>query len=429
MTRSFWRTVTAGCRRATWVGLAVAVVVTGCGDVFGVDAENPSDKIPADETFTLEQTLVGARAKLTQAFDLKIVWSGLLGDEFVSSGTAPGIQEWDRRAVTSDCCGGSERTSSIGSPNYVPMQQASKLADEAQARIVAGDFGQVPSPVEESAVFAQVSTFEGFAKVWLADLFCTLAFDGTGPELTSDEVYALAEDEFTKAIEADDADPTIRQAALVGRARVRLILGDDQGAVSDAEQVDPGFEWLAQYSTNSFAQQNMVNFRTWQFGNWSVGPVFRDLTIDDTGTDDPRVDLAENPRPAFESSQDLFAPEKAASPGSPLRIATGDEAQYVIAEVEGGQTAVDIINEVRERHGISEDWQPSGDDPDEIRDKLIEERRRTLFLDGVRMGDLRRYIEKYGLDFFPTSTPQGFPMGDQTCVPLPDIERNNNPDI
>lgn len=257
----------------------------------------------------------------------------------------------------------------------------------------------------------------------------SLAFDGTGPELSSQEVYSLAEDEFTKAIEADGATSTIRQAARVGRARVRLFLGDESGAVSDAQQVDPGFEWLARYSTNSFAQQNMVNFRTWQFGNWSVGPVFRDLTIDDTGTPDPRVELELNPRPAFESSQDLYAPLKAGSPSSPLRIATGDEAQYIIAEVEGGDTAVEIINDVRQRHGISEEWQPSGGDPNEIRDKVIEERRRTLFLDGVRLGDLRRYIEKYGLDFFPTSTPQGFPMGDQTCVPLPDIERNNNPDV
>lgn len=429
MTRSFWRAATAASSKGLLAGLAATVGAAGCGDVFGVDAADPQDKIPADETFTLEQTLVGARAKLTQAFDLKIVWAGLLGDEFVSSGTAPGIHEWDRRAVTSDCCGGSERTQSIGSPNYVPMQQASKMADLAQERIAAGEFEEVPSPPEESAAFAEVSAFEGFAKVWLADLFCSLAFDGTGPELASEEVYDLAEDEFTKAVEAGDASPTIRQAAHVGRARVRLILGNESGALSDAEEVDPEFEWLAQYSTNSFAQQNMVNFRTWQFGNWSVGPAFRDLTVDDTDVEDPRVELELDPRPAFESSQDLYAPEKAGSPGSPLRIATGDEAQYIIAEIEGGETAVEIINDVRARHGISEEWEPSGEDPDEIRDKLIEERRRTLFLDGVRFGDLRRYVDTFGLDFFPTSTPQGFPMGDQTCVPLPDIERNTNPDI
>jgi len=68
-------------------------------------------------------------------------------------------------------------------------------------------------------------------------------------------------------------------------------------------------------------------------------------------------------------------------------------------------------------------------DANEILLKVIDERKRTLFLEGVRQGDLRRYVDQYGLDFFPTSTPQGFPMGTQTCIPLPEVERNNNPDL
>jgi hypothetical protein len=418
--------------RHRWLPLLLTgllLVTAGCGEIFSVETEGDPNEIGADEEFTLEQTLVGATAKLFQAYDLKIVWAGLLGDEFVSSGTAPGIQEWDRRAVDSDCCGGVDRTASIGSPNYVPMQQASKLADIAQERMAAGEFSRLPSPVEDTPEFARVSVYEGFAKIWLADLFCSLAFDGTGPELSTQEVYGLAEDEFTKAIQAADAASSIRQAALVGRARARLYQGQDQGALSDAQAVDPGFEFFAEYSTNSFSEENMVHFRTWEFGNWSVAPVFRDLTIDDTGSPDPRVDLVLDPRPAFEPSQPLYAPVKAETRSSPIRIASGDEAQYVIAEIEGGQTAVDIINEVRARNGITTEWQPAGGDPNEIRDKVIDERRRTLFLEGVRLGDLRRYIDKFGLDFFPTTTPQGFPVEDQTCIPLPDIERNNNPDL
>jgi len=133
--------------------------------------------------------------------------------------------------------------------------------------------------------------------------------------------------------------------------------------------------------------------------------------------------------PAFEPSQDLYAPFKVPSASTPLRYASGDEAQYIIAEVTGGQTAVDIINETRARHGITLEWEPEGTGPDEIRDKVLDERKRTLFLEGVRQGDLRRYIDQYGIDLFPTSTPQGFVMGDQTCLPLPEIERNNNPGL
>lgn len=423
------KTTTGRLATATLALAAGLVALTGCENLFSTEVAGDPNEIDAGATFTLQQTMVGVTAKLFQAYDLKIVWGGLLGDEFVSSGTAPGIHEWDRRIVSSDCCGGSNRTASIGSPNYVPMQQASKLPDLAQERMLAGDFATLPTPADDSPQFARVSAFEGFAKVWLADLFCTVAFDGTGPELSSLEVYELAEEEFSKAIAAANADPAIAQAALVGRARVRRLLGDQAGAVADAEQVDPGFELNATYSTNSFPEQNMINFRTWEFGNWSIAPAFRNLTLDDTGQPDPRVDLVLDPRPAFEPSQPLLAPVKAQNASSPITIASGDEAQYIIAEAVGGQTAVDIINAVRARHGIDVEWEPQGTGPNEIRDKVLDERRRTLFLEGVRLGDIRHYIPEYGLDFFPTTTPQGFPVGDQTCIPLPDIERNNNPDI
>jgi len=405
------------------------IVIPGCGNVFETEVEGDRNEVDADDEFTLAQTMVGATASLFQAYDLKIVWAGLVGDEFVSSGTAPGIQQWDRRMVDTDCCEQVERTPTIGSPNYVLMQQASKVNDLAQERMLAGEFRNLSEPAQDAPEFARVSSFEGFAKVWLADLFCTVAFDGTGPELTSREVYELAEMEFTRAIEAANAEPEIRQAALVGRARVRLFLGDEQAALADAQEVDPEFLFEAEYSSNSFEEQNMIEFRTWDFGNWSVGPPFRGLEIDDTGQPDPRVELVLDPQPAFEPSQPLLAPVKAESEAAPIAIASGDEAQYMIAEIVGGQEAVEIINEVRARNGIDVEWQPETGSAEEIRDKVIDERRRTLFLEGVRFPDLRRYIDKFDLNFFPTSTPQGFPMGNQTCVPLPDIERNNNPDI
>lgn len=408
------------------VAVAMATSVAGACDSPLAVVPDP-DEVNADQPVPLPQMMTGATFDLFKAYDVKVLFSGLLGDEFVNSGTA--LQDWDRRDVDPDCCAGNERGQSLGSPNYVPMQRAVRVAEIAQQRIRDGEFEAIEEAPEESPEFARVSMYSGFARVWLADLFCTLAFDGTGPELTSREVYGLAEQEFTQAIEADAVDDEVRQAALVGRARVRLILGDGAGASSDASQVEPGFEFRATFSTNTFEQRNRVWYHTWQFRNWSVAPRFRGLTIDDTGTPDPRVDLADNPADALDPSQELFTPFKAQRPTSPLVIASGDEAQYILAEVQGGSAAVDIINEVRQRNGISTEWSPTGDDPNEIRDKLIEERARTLFLEGVHLGDLRRYLEKYDLDLFPTSTPQGFSMGDQTCVPLPNVERDNNPDI
>jgi starch-binding outer membrane protein, SusD/RagB family len=61
--------------------------------------------------------------------------------------------------------------------------------------------------------------------------------------------------------------------------------------------------------------------------------------------------------------------------------------------------------------------------------QLVEERRRELFLEGRRLWDVRR------LDLPLVPAPGepyeigGGEYGAQRCFPLPDVERNNNPNI
>ena len=106
----------------------------------------------------------------------------------------------------------------------------------------------------------------------------------------------------------------------------------------------------------------------------------------------------------------------------------------MIAEVEGGQTAVDIINNLRATVGdlswVSDNPvlpEFSSTDPDEIRETVREERRRELFLQGgTRIGDMLRWGEP-----FVTGTNalgQQF-AGDMTCIPLHPIERDTNPNV
>ena len=64
----------------------------------------------------------------------------------------------------------------------------------------------------------------------------------------------------------------------------------------------------------------------------------------------------------------------------------------------------------------------------DIRTQIIEERRREFFVEGHRLGDMRRY----GIAFTPTAATAyqyGGVYGAQTCFPLPDVERINNPAI
>ena len=87
------------------------------------------------------------------------------------------------------------------------------------------------------------------------------------------------------------------------------------------------------------------------------------------------------------------------------------------------------INAVRATRPGLPAYDATGQTLAQVQTQLVEERRRELFLEGHRLGDLRRY----NLPFLPAAgTPYpggGGVYGTQTCFPLPDIERINNPNI
>lgn len=410
----------------TVIILSGAVACEGIMDV----ASDPH-RVDASQPIGLDATMTGAKADLAYAYDTFIEHAGRFGDEFFASSLDQGQINEDARDVDETDSGSSgSRDRTIYSGWWGPQQKATFVANRAQEQILAGEFERVSEPYNDSPEYARVSVYDGFAKTWIADAWCSAAFNNQGPEYSHLEVYGLAEQEFTEAIQAENAEDEIYQAALIGRARVRLILGDEQGALEDAQRVDPNFEFEATYSTNTFSQRNRVWYHTWGFGNLSVDyRRWADLEIDDTGNPDPRIELELDPHAAYDQGQPLWAPYKVGAGNSPLTIASGDEAQYIIAEIAGGEQAVSLINAVRQRHGIETEWVPTGNDTNEIRNKVLDERGRTLFLEGVRLGDLRRYIDKYDIDLFPDVTPQSIPATDVTCFPLPINERENNPGL
>ena len=107
----------------------------------------------------------------------------------------------------------------------------------------------------------------------------------------------------------------------------------------------------------------------------------------------------------------------------------------MIAEVQLGQTAVGIINSLRatvtDLPFVDAD---SGlpmfvsNDAVEIRAQAWEERRRELFLQGTKVGDLLRLdIPGVTTDDFDTGLNQrGQPYGPHTCYPSPDVEKLQN---
>jgi hypothetical protein len=272
---------------------------------------------------------------------------------------------------------------------------------------------------------------------------CEAAFD-LQPQINQAAMFAAAEARFSTAITAATAaggatGDSLKAAAYVGRARVRLYQGNKAGAASDAQQVPAGFVLYASMGSDDNRRYNRVFASTGQFGDYTVDTLSRNLTTE--GKVDPRsaVIAYPNTRPA-DGQTPIYGPAKYTGDASPIRIATWDEAQLIYAEAQlpgNPAAAIAAINALRDAYNAAN---PTGTqiphysgatDAASVQQLVIEERRRALFVEGFRNYDMQRFnIQFTGLE----ATGQPFPLkggnyGNTTCLPLPDIERFNNPNI
>src|ERR1041385_7618849 len=151
---------------------------------------------------------------------------------------------------------------------------------------------------------------------------------------------------------------------------------------------------------------------------------FRTLSFD--GVPDPRPKVADAGRPSADPLRRLWLTSKYPTQDSPIALATGVEAKLILAEAQGGATAVGIINALHTRVGLPATF--ASTDPAVIQAQIIDERRREFFADGHRSYDILRYT----LPLVPpagTVHPQGGTYGNERCLPIPDIERDNNPNL
>jgi hypothetical protein len=148
---------------------------------------------------------------------------------------------------------------------------------------------------------------------------------------------------------------------------------------------------------------------------------------------DPRVAVTDLGFMGTDGHTELWQANKYSEITSPMPIAKWEEAQLILAEaaVADNQlsTAEDIINALHASAGIPNPaYDATGKSQEEVMAQVIEERRRALFLEGHRLGDIRRY----DLPLVPapgSAYVSGGTYGDQRCFPLPDVERIHNPNL
>jgi hypothetical protein len=407
-----------------------AAVAVGCGDVVSLEQEAPS-RVVANDLYVpanAQLLVTSAVSDYECALGQYIIATGLVGDELIDAQLSQVGWDYDRRTITAALpIYATSQCTSIQVPGYyTPISIARATAD----KILAALEGWTDEEVQgRQALIATAAAYAGFSLVLLGESACSAALDA-GPELTPTQILTEAETRFTKAITAAQAanNTALLNLARVGRARARIGLKKFADARADASLVPDAFLQNATYSAASSRRENLVNTQQFRGLYSSVDPFFRNLTVD--GVPDSRVVVVDAGVVGHDRATRIWRTTKYPTIATPIPIASGDEAILITAEadVEANNVtaAVAGINKLRTKASLP---QYAGGTQAEVRTQLIDERRRELFLEGQRFGDIIRFS-------IPQTPAAGTPFpvkggvyGAQICFPLPDIERNNNPTL
>lgn len=296
---------------------------------------------------------------------------------------------------------------------YAPLSVARSAAEEALSELDATPPSMLP---DRERLLGRAALYSGFLHAGFGEAFCEVRFEGGSP-MTPSQLLEMAEDRFTiaytRARQAGDDETMF--AALLGRARVRLTLGKRQEAANDARRLPRDLVVYVGRSDGPGEGQNDVFMANNVAGVATVDPNFWDLEWE--GVPDPRVPVRDAGEPADDGVTPLHLQEKYSWEGAGIPLATWEEAQLIVAEVEGGPVAREIIDELHYRAGI-----PlfQGTDEEEVQAQVREERRRELFLEGRRLADLRRFGIAEQWNRAGTLHPwTGRPFGGTECFPQP----------
>lgn len=422
-------------RIATSGLVLLGIAGAACTDITSLTQVNPGQVSAATLYVPANAQLLvnGAISDFECAYTRYVVGSGLLIDELSNAIGSTANFDYDARRMLTNAAYG---TGACGSINQQPaiystLSTARGSADTVLARLREWDDASMPAGVNRTRLIGQAATYAGYSLVLLGEGMCTGAVN-LSAELTSAQLFAEAKLRFDAGIEAATtaADAATLNLALLGRARTSLNLKQPAAAGTDAARIPAGFVSNTGTDNITVRRQNFsflsINLNSYN----TVDPTFRGLTIN--GAPDPRVAVTNSGRVGTALGTTIWTPDKYPLISTPTPIARYAEAQLIVAEAR--QAAGDLvgaaaaINIVRATRAGVPAYDVTGQTSAQVLATIIEDRRRELFLEGHRLGDIRRY----SLPLAPaagTAFPGGGAYGTQSCFPLPDVERINNPNI
>jgi len=380
-------------RRGVIAGAATALVLAllpGCN--LSVDNPDRVQDALLNDPGAHPAVVAGASLALSEAINWVAFFGGNAAQEFTEGGRIHPVKlPQDPGELT---------VNGIPDNAWNAAQQARWVAEDAVRRLRAA----MGADFDSYDLGARALLYAAYANRLLGENMCEAVIDGGAP---ADHTVFLtrADSDFTAAIAVAKAagDNTVATAATAGRASVRLLLGDDAAAVTDAAAVPTAFTFQATYGIES---ENYYNFIYWVNANQpyreiSAAGTFYEQYYKDTG--DPRVAWgtdAKVPNAEFTYVPWLF-PLKYKARDTPINLSSGREMRLIEAEValRGGdwQTAMSKINALRASLTSDKTGAPLAALPaaslTDAWTALKRERGIELWLEARRLGDERRWVE------------------------------------
>ena len=313
----------------------------------------------------------------------------------------------------------------LNSQFWVPLQTAVATNDQVLS-VLKG----TPTFNSDIAV-ARASLWSGFAVALLGEIFC----EGTlhvGPALTpaqlQDSAIVRYQQAITVAGSITSAEATkILNTARVGLARAYLQKGDNANALTTANLVPAAFVATTVHVDDAQARGRLGNgVYLLSSGNTQVvATPYRLLA-------DPRVPFVDANANAQDGVTRLYRQTKYTGITAPVRIASGLEARYIAAEAQlktGGNTAPALAL-IAERRAAGNQGAFTGTTTAEVLAELMNQRARDFWLEGKHLGDIIRnptaaaLVPPAGSPFYRANFGNFAPL---TCLPVPFVEKANNP--
>lgn len=422
-------------------GALAAGFLAACDVNKALSVDSPS-RIPAaplEAPANAGLLVTGAISDFECAFGAWVVVGGLEGEELEEFTQTASRFNYDRRDVQSNQTTYATNACD-GLGVYTPLQTARVSANNVGRLLQGWTQDQITPGTNRDSLIATAKLYEGWSTLFLGEAFCTTVLstiDGNtfnfGGEVKRDSAFKAAEQLFTDAITSAQLVPkatNVLNAALMGRARARQDQGNLTGARADAVLVPAAFVFNATASGVSSRRNNRVNVESnTSTMSSSVGARYRTLN-------DPRVPV-QNLNRTNPLGVAAWAQLKYTSSASSIPVTSGDEAQLIVAEADvssNSANSIAIINAFRAKG--NQGVYTGATDAASLKNEIIDQRRRSLFLTGTHFGDLVRYnLVPQPAPGSPSPLGSGSVYGSQTCgpsdarmgLPLPDVERQNNP--